>query len=45
MNLPPEAQEQANLVEWLEAKNYTFTAIPNSTYTKSWYQKNLNKET
>jgi hypothetical protein len=45
MNLPPEAQEQANLVEWLEAKNYTFTAIPNSTYTKSWYQKHLNKAT
>ena len=31
--LKPEAKEQADLVLWLEANGYTYTAIPNSTWT------------
>lgn len=31
------------LVEWLELKHLKFTAIPNSTYTKSIQQKIKNK--
>jgi hypothetical protein len=30
-----ESLEQARLVLWLSQNNYTFTAIPNSTFTKS----------
>lgn len=30
------------VVEWLETKGYTYTAIPNSTFTKSWKQKARN---
>jgi hypothetical protein len=37
-----EEVEQANFVQWLEIKGYKFTAIPNSTYTKSWKQKAKN---
>lgn len=40
--VPTEEVEQANFVQWLEIKGYTFTAIPNSTYTKSWKQKTKN---
>lgn len=40
--IPTEAQEQAALVEYLELKGLKFTAIPNSTYTKSWKQKRKN---
>lgn len=40
---PTEEIEQANFVQWLEIKGYSFTAIPNSTYTKSWKQKLKNK--
>ena len=40
--LKNEALEQANLVLWLEKNNYTYTAIPNSTYTKSFKQKMMN---
>ena len=42
--LPTEDQEQMALVQWLELKGYKFTAIPNSTYTKSWKQKVHNKQ-
>ena len=38
-----EAQEQKNLVQWLELNNYKFTAVPNDTFTKSWAIKNKNK--
>ena len=34
--------EQYNLVQWLELHWYKFTAIPNSTYSKSWKQKRKN---
>jgi len=37
-----EDLEQYNLVKWLEINKYKFTAIPNSTYTKSWKQKKKN---
>lgn len=40
--IPSEEIEQANFVQWLEIKGYKFTAIPNSTYTKSWSQKRKN---
>lgn len=45
MTLPiiSEEVEQRNFVRWLELKGYKFTAIPNSTYTKSWKQKLKNK--
>lgn len=43
--VPLEKDEQIALVQWLELKHYTFTAIPNSTYTTSWKQKALNKAT
>ena len=43
--LKPEALEQANLVLWLESKWYTYTSIPNSTWTKSIKQKIVNKLT
>jgi len=41
--IPTEAEEQGVLVQWLELNNLKFTAIPNSTYTKSWKQKMHNK--
>lgn len=40
--IPTEEVEQANFVQWLEIKGYKYTAIPNSTYTKSWKQKAKN---
>lgn len=47
MTLPivSEEIEQADFVQWLEMTGYKFTAIPNSTYTKSWKQKMKNKRT
>ena len=42
--VPLEAEEQKVLVEWMEYKKIKFSAIPNSTYTKSWNQKRKNKE-
>lgn len=42
MPITSEEVEQANFVQWLEIKGYRFTAIPNSTYTKSWSQKAKN---
>lgn len=29
-------------VEWLEAKGYKYTSVPNNTFTKSWKQKARN---
>jgi len=39
---PLEEDEQIAFVSWLEAHKLKFTAIPNSTYTKSWSQKRKN---
>lgn len=41
-NIPTEAEEQITFVDWLETKKLKFTAIPNSTYTSSWFQKRNN---
>lgn len=41
---PTEFEEQCTFVEWLELKGLKFTAIPNSTWTKSWSQKTKNKQ-
>lgn len=41
--VPLEDEEQITFVEYLEAKNLKFTAIPNSTWTSSWKQKIKNK--
>jgi hypothetical protein len=41
--IPTETEEQIALVQHLELKGYKFTAIPNSTFTRSWKQKNHNK--
>jgi hypothetical protein len=41
--IPYEEDEQKALVQYLELKGYKFTAIPNSTYTKSWAVKMKNK--
>lgn len=43
-NTPYEQAEQETLVQWLELKGLKFSAIPNSTFTKSWKQKALNKK-
>lgn len=40
--VPTEYEEQVAFVQWLELQGYYFTAIPNSTYTKSWNQKRRN---
>lgn len=40
-----EAYEQMLLVEYLEDKGLKFTAIPNSTFTKSYMQQMKNKAT
>lgn len=40
--IPTEEAEQKAVVRYLEQHNCTFTAIPNSTYTKSWKQKKKN---
>lgn len=40
--VPSEEDDQATFVHWLELRRITFTAIPNSTYTKSWSQKAKN---
>jgi hypothetical protein len=38
-----EDYEQQQLVSYLEYKQYTYTSIPNSTFTKSWSVKAKNK--
>ena len=43
--IPSEEVEQRNFVQWLNIKGYKYTAIPNSTYTRSWSQKRKNTET
>ena len=43
--LKPEAEEQARVVLYLLRNWYTFTAIPNNTWTSSFKQKILNKIT
>lgn len=43
--IPSEEYEQIKVVQYLEDIGATFTAIPNSTYTKSWSQKLKNKRT
>lgn len=47
MTLPPptEELEQMRFVQWLETQGHKYTAIPNSTFTKSWKQKLKNKNT
>lgn len=40
---PIEEIEQIHFVQWLDMKGYKYTAIPNSTYTKSIMQKMKNK--
>lgn len=39
---PLEDDEQIRVVQWLELKKLKFTAVPNSTYTTSWKQKEHN---
>lgn len=43
-NTPLEEDEQKAFVQWLELKKLKFSAIPNSTYTKSHKQKRKNHE-
>ena len=38
MKVPLETFEQQQVVNYLRANNYKFTAIPNSTFTKSFAQ-------
>jgi NAD+--asparagine ADP-ribosyltransferase len=40
---PLESEEQKAFVEWLNYNKIKHSAIPNSTYTKSWKQKINNK--
>jgi hypothetical protein len=40
---PLETTEQVAFVQWLELQGLRFTAIPMSTYTASWKQKNHNR--
>lgn len=42
IKLGPEDLEQMRVVEWLEAKGYKYTSVPNATFTKSWKQKARN---
>lgn len=42
--IPTEEVEQRMVVRYLEARQCTFTAIPNSTYTQSWKQKLKNRD-
>ena len=44
-NTPLEEEEQMALVDYLEIRGLKFTAIPNSTFTKSWKQKMKNTRT
>ena len=42
--IPTEQEEQEKLVAYLDLKKCKYSAIPNSTYTTSWNQKNKNKK-
>lgn len=44
MIVPTEEVEQRLVVQYLELMGCKFTAIPNSTYTKSWKQKTKNRD-
>jgi hypothetical protein len=41
--VPTEFEEQVLTVQYAEERGCKLTAIPNSTYTKSWNQKRRNK--
>jgi hypothetical protein len=41
-DVPLEDEEQIAVVQWLELVGLRFTAVPLSTYTKSWKQKTHN---
>ena len=41
--IPTEQDEQERLIEYLDLKKCKYSAIPSSTYTKSWKQKQKNK--
>lgn len=45
MDNPLEEVEQSDFVVWLEHNQLKFTAVPNSTWTKSWNQKRKNNAT
>ena len=42
-NTPLEAEEQKTFVEYLKLRKIKHSAIPNSTFTRSWKQKMNNK--
>lgn len=44
-DIPLERDEQIELVQWCEDRGLKITAVPNSTFTKSWKQKNTNRLT
>jgi hypothetical protein len=44
INIPTEEVEQRQVVQYLELRGCKYTAIPNSTYTKSWKQKVKNRD-
>lgn len=41
--LPTEHEEQITFVQWLDLKRLKYWHTPNSTFTKSWKQKMMNK--
>jgi len=41
---PLEDEEQIRVVQWLDLKKLKYTAVPNSTYTTSWKQKQHNTD-
>ena len=41
---PLESDEQRTVIEYLDVIGAKYTAIPNSTYTKSWSQKRKNHQ-
>lgn len=45
MDNPLEEVEQSDFVVWLDLQGLKFTAVPNSTWTKSWNQKRKNTAT
>jgi hypothetical protein len=42
--IPSEHDEQVSFVLWLSLMGMSYFHVPNSTYTKSWNQKRINKE-
>lgn len=41
--IPSEREEQIVLTQYLDLKGLPYFHVPNSTFTKSWKQKQLNK--